>query len=433
MSMDAKQIIELFGGQTALAKLVGKGQSTVAYWAKTGVIPARWQSNLLALAHTQGINLSARDFVAGEIKAAAGFDVVERAFEPSEVVDLGTSPQESPFLFYASPDGSIKVQVVVRDETVWASQKGMAEIFDVTVPTINEHLQNVYRADELSTSTTIRKFRIVVDSGAEHVVNFYNLDAVISVGYRVNSYKATQFRKWATRVLKEYLIKGFVLDDERLKQGGKLFGKDYFEELLERIREIRASERLFHQKITDLYAECSVDYDPHSPITQQFYAQVQNKLHYAIHGHTSAELIELRADAAKPNMGLTHWKNAAKGGRVTKADVGVGKNYLQEEEADELKRLVSMYLEFAENYARRQKTLTMQAWVTKLNEFLEFNAYNVLNDLGRASRSNAERHAFQEYEKFRLIQDRDHRSDFDKVVEAVKIKKLPRAEAEQGS
>jgi hypothetical protein len=296
----------------------------------------------------------------------------------------------------------------------------------VDVRTINEHLQNIYRSDELEVSTTIRKFRIVVDSGAVQVVNFYNLDAIISVGYRVNSLQATQFRKWATAVLKNYLIKGFVIDDDRLKQGGRMFGKDYFEELLEKIREIRASERRFYQKITDLYAACSVDYDPNSPITLHFYAHVQDKLHYAIHGHTAAELIEMRADASKPNMGLTHWKNSVTGGKVTKADSKVGKNYLQPDEIDELNRLVSLYLEFADNYARRQKLLKMKDWIERLDGFLEFNAYNVLKNFGKISRQSADRHAESEYEKFRLTQDRQYRSDFDKVAEDVKMKRVPK-------
>lgn len=245
------------------------------------------------------------------------------------------------------------------------------------------------------------------------------------MGYRVNSYNATQFRKWATRILKDYLIKGFVLDDERLKQGGQLFGKDYFDELLERIREIRASERRFYQKITDLYAQCSVDYDPHAPITQQFYAQVQDKLHYAVHGHTSAELIELRADASAPNMGLTNWKNASTGGKVTKLDVRIGKNYLTQDELDELNRLVTMYLDFAENFARKQKLMKMKDWIERLDAFLDFNAYRVLHGYGKVKRDAAERHATAEYDKFRMIQDAKHKSDFDNVVLAAKARRLP--------
>ena len=249
-----------------------------------------------------------------------------------------------------------------------------------------------------------------------------------SVGYRVNSYRATQFRVWATSVMKEYLIKGYVLDDDRLKQGKALFGKDYFDDLLEKIREIRASERRFYQQITDIYAQCSLDYDPHSPITQRFYAHVQDKLHYAIHGHTSAELIGLRADASQPNMGLTNWKNQKVGGKITKADVPVGKNYLKQGELDDLKRLVNMYLDFAANLARRQRALTMAEWAQKLDDFLKFNEYDVLADFGKVKRDTAERRAGQQYEKFRVVQDKNYKSDFDRVVEEIKItKKLPKS------
>ena len=247
------------------------------------------------------------------------------------------------------------------------------------------------------------------------------------MGYRVNSYKATQFRVWATTVLKEYLIKGFALDDDRLKQGKSLFGKDYFDDLLEKIREIRASERRFYQKITDIYAQCSIDYDPQAPISQKFYAHVQDKLHFAIHGKTSAELIDTRVNANKPHMGLTHWKNEATGGKVTKIDVTVGKNYLNQREIEDLNRLVSMYLDFAENFARRQKALTMNEWVKKLDDFLEFNAYVVLENFGKIRRDVAEKHAIQEYEKFRVVQDIEYKSDFDKVVDEIRIKKkLPK-------
>lgn len=248
------------------------------------------------------------------------------------------------------------------------------------------------------------------------------------MGYRVNSYRATQFRVWATSVLKEYLIKGFALDDDRLRQGKSLFGKDYFEDLLEKIREIRASERRFYQKITDIYAQCSIDYDPHSPISQNFYAHVQDKLHYAIHGHTSAELIGVRANASKPNMGLTHWKNEGRGGKITKTDVTVGKNYLKKEEIENLERLVSMYLDWAENFARRQRPLTMEEWAQKLDGFLEFNAYEVLDNYGTVKRAEAERRAVFEYEKFRVVQDKNYKSDFDKIVDDIKIsKKLPKS------
>ena len=245
---------------------------------------------------------------------------------------------------------------------------------------------------------------------------------------RVNSYKATQFRKWATTVLKEYLIKGYALNDERLKQGNQLFGKDYFDDLLEQIREIRASERRFYQKITDIYSQCSIDYDKNSPLTKQFYAHVQDKLHYAIHGHTSAELIGLRADASKPNMRLYTYKNMGKQGKVTKLDVTVGKNYLNQEELDNMNRLVSMYLDTAENFARRHKSMTMKDWAERLDGFLEFNAYDVLKKFGVVKRDSAKRHALIEYEKFRVIQDIEFKSDFDNVVDEIKVRKrLPKA------
>lgn len=303
----------------------------------------------------------------------------------------------------------------------------MAEIFDVEANTINYHLKEIFASTELDEQTVLRTFRVPAADGKNYLTKFYNLDAIISVGYRVNSIQATQFRKWATKVLKSYLIKGFALDEDRLKQGKQLFGKDYFDELLEKIREIRASERRFYQKITDLYAQCSVDYDKDSPLTQQFYAHVQDKLHYAIHGHTSAELIKLRADASKPYMGLQTWNNQARGGKVTKLDVTVGKNYLTSKELEDLNRLVSMYLDWAENFARRQMPMQMKDWVQKLDGFLEFNAYSVLNSYGAVRRDAAERVAISEYEKFRVIQDLEYRSDFDEVVDTVKAKqKLPK-------
>lgn len=337
----------------------------------------------------------------------------------------------SQFLFYASNEGTVKVQVILGDETVWASQKGMAEIFNVDVTTINYHLKEIFSSGELDQSATIGKFPIVQTEGGRSVerkIDFYNLDVIISIGYRVNSYQATQFRRWATGILKEYLIKGFALDDDRLKQGNKLFGKDYFDELLERIREIRASERRFYQKITDIYAQCSIDYDKNAPISTYFYAHVQDKLHYAIHGHTSAELIRLRADSTKPHMGLTSWRNAEAGGKITKLDITTGKNYLSAEELDNLNRLVSMYLDFAENYARRMIPMKMQEWADKLDGFLEFNAFEVLKDFGKVKTGSAHKHAELEYEKFRPIQDREFKSDFDKVVEEIKTnKKLPKS------
>lgn len=334
---------------------------------------------------------------------------------------------QASFIFYQSQDGNVNVQVILdrEGETIWASQKTMGEIFGVTKATISEHTANIFETNELERNSTVRKIRTVQKEGGRSVrreIDFYNLDFIIALGYRVNSLQATQFRKWATSVLKEYLIKGFALNDERLKQGNRLFGKDYFEELLERIREIRASERLFYQKITDIYAT-SIDYDPHSSITQEFYATVQNKLHWAIHRHTAAELIQLRANAGKPNMGLTSWKNEKKGGKILKTDVGIAKNYLSEEELSELNRVVTMYLDFAENMAKRQKQMRMTDWVERLDAFLAFNEYGILKDAGKISAAIAKKTAETEYEKFRVIQDKEYKSDFDKVVEEAKKRK----------
>ena len=438
----AQKIIDKFGSQTALAEIMGKGQSTVAHWAKTGVIPAKWHSPILDAARSRGISLSSDDLIFREAAELDGepspeqiTSVVlhpERQTRTYPPVPIPNEPSAatSPFLFYSSADGRVKVWVLVEGETVWASQKGMAEIFDIEPNTVSYHLKNIFESNELDQESVTRKLRATAVDNKPYQTIFYNLDVVISVGYRVNSHRATQFRRWATEVLKSYLIKGYVLNDERLKQGTKLFAKDYFDELLDRIREIRASERRFYQKITDIYAQCSIDYDKDSPITQQFYAQVQDKLHYAIHGHTSAELIATRADATKPHMGVMHWKNEGKRGKVTKSDVLVGKNYLTKEEIESLDRLVSMYLDFAENFARRNKALTMKDWAEKLDDFLEFNAYEVLDSHGKVRREHAERHAIQEYEKFRVIQDREYRSDFDKVVDEIKVKKtLPKSES----
>ncbi|MBS4056392.1 MAG: virulence RhuM family protein, partial [Bacteroidales bacterium] len=347
---------------------------------------------------------------------------IEAEQPKTEIYQLETHEQPN-FLFYTTPGGHVKINVALGDETLWASQKGMAEIFDVESNTIGYHLKNIFESGELSEDSVTRIFRVTAADNKNYDVNFYSLDAIISVGYRVNSYQATQFRKWATTILKEYLIKGYAMDDERLKQGKQMFGKDYFDELLERIREIRASERRFYQKITDLYSQCSVDYDKDSPITHQFYASVQDKFHYAIHKHTSAELIGLRADATKPHIGLQSYKNADKNGKVTKLDVTVGKNYLTPEELDEMNRLVSMYLDSAELSAKRFKTMTMKDWVEKLDNFLKFNDYDVLKNHGAVKRESAERHAIAEYEKFRVIQDKEFRSDFDKVVDDIKTKK----------
>lgn len=325
-------------------------------------------------------------------------------------------PPNHEIIFYSTPGGSVRVEVFYEGETFWLSQRKMAELFGIGVQTINHHLQEIYKSQELNEMATIRKFRIVQTEGARNVsreVDFYNLDAIIAVGYRVNSREATQFRIWATQVLREYLIKGFVMDDERLKQG-KHFGKDYFDELLERIRSIRASERRFYLKITDIYEQCSIDYNAAAEITQMFFKTVQNKLHWAITGKTAAELIAERADAGQPNMGLKTWKNAPQG-RIQKADVTVAKNYLEEDEIKSLERIVSMYLDFAENQAARQIPMKMADWVQKLDAFLQFNEYEVLTNAGKVSHEVAKALAEQQYETFRVIQDRAFESDFERA------------------
>jgi hypothetical protein len=414
----AEKVIDKFGSQSQLARLLGKGQSTIQHWASKGIIPAKWHGTLLALAEKRGISLCADDFVQKPETLPA-----PDAATSKDIVILTSEPQQADFIFYASSDGSIKVQVAVGDETVWASQKGMAEIFSVEANTIGYHLKNIFDSSELSEDSVTRKIRATAADNKTYMTTFYNLDAIISVGYRVNSYQATQFRKWATSILREYLVKGFALNDDRLKQGNQLFGKDYFDELLERIREIRSSERRFYQKITDIYRECSVDYDKNSPMTQQFYAHVQNKILFAISGHTSAELIESRADASKPKMGLYSYKNEKKHGKITKSDVTVSKNYLTQSELDDMNRLVSMYLDSAENFARRHRALTMKDWIERLDQFLEFNAYDVLKNYGRVRHDDAERRAIAEYEVFRVKQDIEFKSDFDEMVDKIKTRK----------
>lgn len=324
-------------------------------------------------------------------------------------------------LFYETALEKSTIEVLFEEETFWLSQKKMAALFGVEVNTINYHLKEIFKSGELEENSVIRKFRITASDGKKYSTQFYNLDAIISVGYRVNSKQATQFRIWATKTLREYIIKGFVLDDERLKQG-KQFGKDYFDELLERIREIRASERRFHQKITDIYAQCSIDYDANSAITRTFYQTVKNKLHWAITGATAAELISKRADAGQPKMGLTHWKNSP-GGKVLKSDVHIAKNYLQEEELDALNRIVVMYLDYAENQAKRNIPMKMTDWIEKLDAFLVFNDYEVLKNAGKISHHIAKKIAEDAYEKFRVQQDLDFNSDFDNSLKDIKNKK----------
>ena len=324
--------------------------------------------------------------------------------------------ENNQLIFYATPQGNVMVEVLFENETFWLSQKRMAELFGVDVRTVNEHLKNIFDTSELQKHSTIRKFRIVQQEGSRNVardVDFYLLDAILAVGYRVNSSEATQFRIWATKTLKEFITKGFVLDDERLKQG-KIFGKDYFDELLERIREIRASERRFYQKITDLYALC-VDYNKDSGITQDFFASVQNKLHWAITGKTAAEIIYTEADAKKIYMGLKSWKQAPSG-KILKSDVSVAKNYLNQAHMEELNRIVSAYLDLAENNAKRSQLLYMKDWSKFLGNFLQLSNYPILKDKGKVTMLEAKLKAEGEFENYRIIQDKEYESDFDKAI-----------------
>lgn len=318
-------------------------------------------------------------------------------------------------ILYTSPDGVTKVEVHFEDETFWLTQRRIAELFGVDVRTVSEHLTNILDSGELDREATIRKFRRVQIEGGRKVerdLDHYSLDAIIAVGYRVNSKQATQFRIWATNTLKEFVIKGFVLDDERLKLN-KRFGKDYFDELIERIREIRASERRFYLKITDLYEQASIDYDPKAEITKTFFATVQNKLHWAVSGKTAAEIIAERADANKPSMGLTTWKNAPHG-KVLKGDITTAKNYLIEKEIKDLERIVTMYLDYAELQASRQVPMKMADWVERLNAFLQFNGFEVLDNPGKVSAEVAKKLAEEQYEKFRVKQDEAFESDFER-------------------
>lgn len=326
----------------------------------------------------------------------------------------------SDFILYTGKGGKVSVEVFVKEETVWLTQKAMGQLFGVESHTITYHLKEIFKTGELIEEATARKIRAVQTEGSRQVtrdLDFYNLDAIISVGYRVNSYQATQFRIWATKTLKEYMIKGFVLDDERLKQGGTLFDKDYFDELLERIREIRASERRFYQKITDIYA-LAADYDKNSPITKEFFATVQNKLHWAITGKTATEIIYDSADANKLHMGLTSWKHAPDG-KILKSDVSVAKNYLNKAHIDELNRIVSAYLDLAENQAKRQIVTRMADWAEFLHDFLKLSRYPILKDKGCVSAIEAKLKAEQEFKEFRVIQDKNYISDFDKEIKRI--------------
>ena len=314
-------------------------------------------------------------------------------------------------IVYSTHEGDVRVNAIVKDETIWLTQKGIAELFDVGVPAVSKHLKNIFAEGELQQELVISKMETTSQHGAvdgltqSRETNFYNLDAIISVGYRVNSAKATKFRIWATKVLKEFMQKGFVLDDERLKQGRTLFGKDYFDELLERVRSIRASERRIWQKITDIYAECSIDYDRYAPTTRDFYAMIQNKFHYAIMGQTAAEIVYTKADAEKEHMGLTTWKYAPNG-RILKSDVVIAKNYLQQNEIRRLERAITGYFDYIEDLIERENMFTMQEFAASVNEFLAFRRYQILpdNSKGTISHAEAEAKAAEEYEKFKKIQ-----------------------------
>lgn len=321
---------------------------------------------------------------------------------------------ELQFLIYNTLEEDVSINAVVKDETIWLTQKAMAELFDVEVPAISKHLSNIFSEGELQAEATVSKMEIVQTEGNRNVkrtLDFYNLDAIISVGYRVNSRKATNFRIWATSILKEYMTKGFAMDDERLKQGKTAFGKDYFKELLERVRSIRASERRIWLQITDIFAECSIDYDKNAELTKEFYAMVQNKFHFAITGQTAAEIIDTNADRTKENMGLTTWKNSPDG-RILKRDVTVAKNYLDEKQIRQLERAVTGYFDYIEDLIERENTFTMEEFATSINEFLAFRKYDILKDKGRISKKLADKKAKAEYDEFNKTQKIN--SDFEK-------------------
>jgi hypothetical protein len=323
------------------------------------------------------------------------------------------------FLIFTNQAAEDGIEVRYEDDTVWLSQKMLMNLYEVSKATISEHLKNIFETGELDEVSTVRNFRTVQKEGNRQVtreIEYYNLDVIIAVGYRVNSKKATQFRRWATEVLKQFAIKGFVLDKERLKNGS-LFGEDYFDELLEEIREIRASERRFYQKITDIYST-AMDYDKNATLTKEFFAMVQNKMHFAIHGFTAAELILERADSKKSHMGLMTWKKAPKG-KIHKTDASIAKNYLNKEEIESLDRIVTMYLDYAEDQARRKIPMTMQDWVAKLDAFLRFNEREILDNLGKVSAALAKDHAVSEFEKYRIVQDRLFQSDFDQEMQKI--------------
>ncbi len=335
---------------------------------------------------------------------------------------LNIKDELTDFLLYTSPTGDVKVEVVLNNETVWLTQKAIAQLFGVNVPAISKHLNNIYKSKELEKEATISILETVQTEGKREVaraIEYYNLDAIISVGYRVNSAQATRFRIWATNTLKEYIIKGFILDDDRLKNG-RFFGRDYFKELLERVRSIRASERRIYQKLTDIFAECSIDYDTNSQITSDFYASVQNKFHYAINGKTAAEIIYSSADANLEFMGLSTWKNAPKG-RILKTDTIIAKNYLSEDEIKKLERTVSGFFDYIERIIENHNAFTMEQFALSVDRFLQFNEYKVLEGKGQVSAKKAEEKAFSEYEEFNRTQKIE--SDFDKAIKSIQKKK----------
>ena len=322
------------------------------------------------------------------------------------------------FLIFTTTNGQDTIEVKVEDETVWLTQKLIAKLFDVSVATINEHLKNIFKTHELEENSVIRKFRITANDGKNYNTKHYNLEVIISLGYRINSNKATEFRRWATEVLKTFATRGYVLDNERLKNGNFL-NPQYYKDLIEEIRDIRESERNFYQQITDIYAT-ALDYDFKAPTTQEFFATVQNKLHWAIHGHTASELLIERADHKKEYMGLTNWKKAPNG-KILKSDVIVAKNYLSKDEIKSLNRIVTMYLDYAEDQAERQIPMTMKDWSDKLNAFLKFNERDILQNAGKVTATIAKEFAISEFEKYKVIQDKSYRSDFDRLIEEVNI------------
>lgn len=332
-----------------------------------------------------------------------------------------TSYETREILFYKTDNEDVKIEILLYEENLWLTQAKMAELFEVKKAAISKHLKNIFSSNELDENSVVSKMETTAGDGKNYTMKYYNLDAIIAVGYRVNSKKATMFRIWANRILKEYIIKGYVMDDDRLKDPDNYFGKDYFEEQLERIRDIRSSERRFYQKITDIYSQCSADYDVNSEITKEFFATVQNKLHYAISKKTAAEIIYDRASSTKPNMGLTTWKNAPKG-KISKSDVVIAKNYLNEIEMKNLNEIVSMYLDYAERQARRGNVMYMHDWVDKLDAFLQFNEEEILKHKGKVTSAIAKAFAESEFEKYRVIQDHQYQSDFDRLVEKLENK-----------